>query len=143
MEGAVLIINRKEDWVAFAWFLLGLLVTAVLLVAATRVHAQVPKKTVFVNWDVSASAVDVGGVYNVWRAPVLADGTCGAPVKIATVFGSTYRDLTPPLNMLVCYSVSFVDTGGGESLLADVPAVADTSLPSSGPITPILQIEIN
>lgn len=105
-------------------------------------HAQTPTKTVFVNWDASSSTLDVAGVYNLWRSAVLADGTCDVPSKIATVAGLTYRDKAVVPDVMYCYQTSFTDVDGGESDLSD-PQVADTSLPSSGPMTPNLQIAIH
>lgn len=135
----MVVVNRKSDWIAFAWFcIVSLLVGTVF--ATKTIRAQQTAKSVFVNWDATSSAGDVAGVYNVWRAPLLADGTCGAPVTIATVSGLVYRDTNIVPGAVYCYQTSFADVDGGESALSD-PQVADTNF-VLGPISPVLQIDI-
>jgi hypothetical protein len=78
---------------------------------------------ILLQWDASTASLGVTGEeYRVYQAPLSADGTCGAFVKIASIVGLNVSLPDTPAMENSCFAVSFFD-GSDEGPLSDPPAI--------------------
>lgn len=100
--------------------------------------------TVLITWDKSTSDTgdaDTKGVYKVYKAPLQADGTCGAFKQLAVVSGQAFLDVNVVVD--ACYQTTFQLLGTGAESVPYDAAVTDLGGAVVLPQAPILKGVIN